>query len=88
MSEKTFNSRIIHKHDTEANWNNATSFIPFAGEIIIYDADAEHDYERIKVGDGTSNINSLEFINDFITDDEIDEICGASLSNGEPGSSE
>ena len=82
MSEKTFNSRIIHKHDTEANWNNATSFIPFAGEIIIYDADAEHDYERIKVGDGINNINNLEFVNGYITDDEIDEICGAIIHNG------
>ena len=26
--EKNINSRIIHKHDIEANWNRATTFIP------------------------------------------------------------
>lgn len=27
-TEKNMSTRIIHKHDTEANWNKATNFIP------------------------------------------------------------
>ena len=59
---KEFYSRIIHKHDTEANWNKATSFIPLKGEIIIYDQDSNHNYPRIKIGDGTSKVSALSFI--------------------------
>ena len=61
MSEKFLNSRIIHKHDVESNWNKATNFIPKQGQLIIYDIDDTHDYERIKIGDGTTNVNDLPF---------------------------
>ena len=60
MAEKNLNARIIHKHDTEENWLKS-SFIPKQGEIIIYDIDSSHSYERIKVGDGTTNVNNLPF---------------------------
>lgn len=62
MAEKTFNSRTIHKHDIEANWAKAT-FIPNQGEIIVYDIDASHEYERFKIGDGVRDINTLPFAN-------------------------
>ena len=39
MAEKNIKTRIIHKHDTEENWNKATNFIPKQGEIIVYDID-------------------------------------------------
>lgn len=55
-------TRIIHKHDLEANWNKATGFIPKQGEIIIYDRDNNYSYERIKIGDGQSYVTSLPFI--------------------------
>ena len=61
MAEKNFNARIVHKHDTEANWNKATSFIPKQGELIVYDRDSTYDYERIKIGDGVTNVNALPF---------------------------
>lgn len=61
MTEKNFNARIVHKHDTEVNWNKATSFIPKQGELIVYDKDSTYDYERIKIGDGVTNVNSLPF---------------------------
>ena len=61
MAEKQFNGRIIQKHDSEANWNKATNFIPKAGEIIIYDADETYSYCRIKIGDGSTLINNLPF---------------------------
>ena len=62
MSEKTLNTRIQHKHDTEANWKKATSFVPKAGEIIIYDKDNTYSYQRIKIGDGTRTVTALPFV--------------------------
>ena len=61
MTEKHLNTRIIHKHDTEANWNKAVNFIPKQGELIVYDIDENYDYERIKIGDGVTNVNNLSF---------------------------
>lgn len=61
MVEKIMKTRIIHKHDTEENWNKATNFIPKQGEIIVYDVDAIHTYERFKIGDGVTNVNNLPF---------------------------
>lgn len=54
-------SRIVHKHDIETNWNKATNFIPLIGEIIVYDKDASHDYERFKIGDGVTKVTQLPF---------------------------
>ena len=39
MANKTVKTRIVNKHDTEANWAKAVNFTPKDGEIIIYDAD-------------------------------------------------
>ena len=79
MMEKTINGRIINKHDLAENWNKAVNFIPKQGEIIIYDIDDNYDYERIKIGDGESLVGVLPFINDIITNAEIDQICGGSI---------
>lgn len=75
MGEKQINGRIVHKHDTEANWNKAVNFIPKQGEIIIYDIDSLHNYERIKIGDGTTKVINLSFINEPISISKINEIC-------------
>ena len=56
MDHKTFQGRIVQKHDTKANWEKATNFIPLKGEIILYD-----DLNEIKIGDGTTKINDLDF---------------------------
>ena len=65
-TEKTLKTRVVLKHDTEANWitaGNATNpFIPKKGEVIIYDPDGTHTYSRQKVGDGIKNINTLPFL--------------------------
>lgn len=58
---KRLKSRSIQKHDVEANWLQATGFVPYAGEIIVYDKDEAHDYVRFKIGDGNSNVNDLPF---------------------------
>lgn len=60
MAEKRLNARIIHKHETEANWL-LSSLIPMQGELIVYDVDENHSYERIKIGDGVQNVNDLPF---------------------------
>ena len=73
MAEKKINARIIHKHDTEENWNKATTFIPQKGEIIVYDIDSNHNYERIKIGDGEHTPNDLPFVTDnYYTKSETD----------------
>lgn len=75
MAEKTLNNiRIVNKHDTEANWLKATGFTPKQGELIVYDVDSAHSYERIKIGDGVQNVNDLPFVDDtlrYYVDDSI-----------------
>ena len=58
---KEFFTRIMQKHDTEANWASKTSFIPLKGEIIVYDKDEAHPYERFKIGDGENAVTDLSF---------------------------
>ena len=62
MTNKTFQGRIVQKHDTKANWDKATNFVPLKGEIIVYD-----DLKKIKIGDGATKVGSLAFINDLDT---------------------
>ena len=71
----------MHKHDVELNWNKATNFIPKQGEIIVYDIDSNHSYERIKIGDGVTNVNNLPFVISTLTNDEIDAICGSTIQS-------
>lgn len=51
-----YNARVVQKHDTKANWDKATNFIPLPGEIIVYD-----DLDRIKIGDGVTTVVNLPF---------------------------
>lgn len=69
MAEKTLKSRIIHKHDTAANWLKGTNFIPKQGEIIVYDVDENYNYERFKIGDGKTAVNSLPFADGALRED-------------------
>lgn len=62
MANKPLNSRIQLKHDTGAHWELAQNFSPLAGEVIIYDTDDENAVPRIKVGDGSTNVNNLPFL--------------------------
>lgn len=76
MAEKTIKTRIQSKHETEANWNKATNFVPLKGEIIIYDPDTTYDYPRIKVGDGKTNVISLKFVTEGVTKQITDGLAG------------
>ena len=79
---KTIKTRIQNKHDIPANWEKA-SFVPLAGELIIYD-DHYFDEEgnkivvadtiKYKFGDGVTAIDDLPFVVDY--DDKIAELEG------------
>ena len=59
----TINTRIQLKSDTQAKWELIDStFIPLNGEIIIYAPDDTHEYSRLKVGDGSTVLARLKFI--------------------------
>lgn len=79
MVEKNIKSRIVHKHDTESNWSKAITFIPKQGEIIIYDIDSNHSYERFKIGDGITKVNNLPFADA----NKVDKISGKGLSTND-----
>ena len=89
MSEQIFNTRIQQKHDIEANWVKAVNFIPKAGEIIIYDADENHNYTRLKIGDGLTLINNLNFstgslaIKDTVSKTDLDIDVQVSLGKAD-----
>ena len=73
MAEKRLNTRIIHKHETEANWL-LSNLTPLQGEIIVYDIDANYNYERFKIGDGTKNVNALPFVDDALREALVAQI--------------
>lgn len=81
MAEKRLNTRVILKHDEEGDWQSAVNFSPLPGEMIIYDADANNPLPRIKIGNGSTNVNDLPFLTPSITNEEIDAICGTTLEN-------
>ena len=56
MANKTFQGRMVQKHDTKANWDKALNFVPLLGEIIIYD-----DLNDFKIGDGVTKVGELKF---------------------------
>lgn len=74
MANKTLKTRIINKHDTQANWAKAVNFIPKAGEVIVYT-----DLHKVKVGDGTTKVSALPFIDN----DKVDKVSGKQLSTND-----
>lgn len=52
----------VHKNGSEADWAKIQKYIPPNGEIIIYNADENHPYDRIKRGDGVHLPRDLPFI--------------------------
>jgi len=61
--EKQVKVNVVHRHDTETNWQQA-DMVPLAGEMIIYDVGGNVTQRpRVKLGDGTTGVNNLPFIN-------------------------
>lgn len=59
---KNIKTRIINKHATAAVWDTKTSFVPLQAELIIYDKDSTYNYERYKIGDGSTPVTQLPFV--------------------------
>lgn len=82
-NEHSLKSRIINKHDIEANWIKAgdaeNPFIPKKGEIIIYDPDDNYSYARMKIGDGVTNVTALLFSDGSFGGSNV--IDGGSIAN-------
>ena len=74
MANDTIKARIQLKNDIEANWNQATNFVPRKGELIVYSPDTTHSYSRLKVGDGTTTVINLPFI-------DASTISGVDINN-------
>ena len=83
MAVKPLNARIAHKHDTQANWELATSFVPLKGEVIVYDADANNTHARFKIGDGSTTVSNLPFVGELPAVSESDNGKVLIVSNGQ-----
>lgn len=83
MKTREMKVQIIHKHKLEVEWLE-TEYIPPQGELIIYDTEVGADgktlsipnyrnfpynYERFKIGDGSTNVVNLPFTLDVILAD-------------------
>lgn len=75
---KTFNTRIITKHDSTDNWKKALSFIPLKGEVCIYEdylTDTQGNYvPGLKVGDGTTPVVDLPFVDEVLKQKLLEHI--------------
>ena len=76
MAEKRIKGKALHKHELEAHWLKSTSYVPEKGELVVYDAEVDKEwnvlelpegretpytYPRMKLGDGEHTVNELEF---------------------------
>ena len=94
ISNNTIKTRIQLKSDTEANWSKAgpkegsNGFVPLMGELIVYTPDATHPFSRLKIGDGTTNVVNLPFIDSGTINGEEVEIvkCAQKIDFPSPGS--
>ena len=89
-ANNTIKTRIQLKSDTEENWNKAgpkqgsPGFVPMRGELIIYSADESHAFSRLKVGDGTTNVTNLPFIDSGTLNGEYEFILKYATFNDFP----
>lgn len=65
MAEKQLSARVIMKHDTNTNWGKS-SFIPKDGEIVVYSFSSGQP--RIKIGDGSTTVGNLAFVDKVYAD--------------------
>lgn len=80
MSTRYLNAKIINRRDTSTNWAETGNAVLDAGEIIVYT-----DLHKIKVGDGTSTISTLPFIDDkdlsnYVTKSELASTISETVS--------
>ena len=76
MGEKRAKGKVIHKHETAANWE-LSSYVPDIGEVVFYDPDENYNYTRQKNGDGINKVHDLPFSSDGKTNlmpNEVDSV--------------
>jgi hypothetical protein len=57
-------ARVSHLHKQETEWRKLDSWVPEAGELVVYDPDINYSYSRLKVGDGVRSLKELDFLID------------------------
>lgn len=60
LTRKRVKGKLIFKHETETDWGQS-NYIPEQGEKILYDPDENHNYTRVKYGDGSHTVKDLPF---------------------------
>ena len=78
--ERQIGTRIQLKIDTTTNWGQATNFIPKKGEPIIY-KDPGSSIAKIKIGDGSTLVGNLPFVNEQ-TQQQASGIVASETSSG------
>jgi hypothetical protein len=61
IDDVKYNLKSVPFHATEAEWSSI-DYVPKAAEMIVYDADNEHNYIRFKIGDGITQARLLPFV--------------------------
>ena len=79
MSEKILGARMINKHDTQVNWESVPDFVPYEGEIVVYDTDDNFAYPRFKIGDGITTIGELPFSVEVAAQPMLDSLTAADV---------
>ena len=77
-----FNGRVQQKRDTTSHWTALTGFVPLEGEIIVYTdryTDTDDDgntiyYPGIKIGDGKAFCVDLPFVDDYETQQILEQL--------------
>lgn len=83
---KTLNTRIQQKYDTHSNWlaveqDTSKTTIPLDGEIIVYGVDSEHAVPQIKIGDGVTPLQALDFVADYTFTPEIIKVTKPTIQS-------
>ena len=75
LMDKYYNVRIKLRNDSWTNWESKQDFVPYDGEVIIYDIPTLEEkrkygldtlnYQIIKIGDGVKTLKELPAINEM-----------------------
>lgn len=82
METPNMKARIGQLHKTETEWNKLPDFIPLGGEIIVFDPDRQHNYSRIKIGDGVTKLQKLSFLVNPAIDEFLESCCDKIVDAG------
>lgn len=73
--------RVQQKNETETDWSKARGFLPLKGEIIVYNPDDTHNAARLKVGNGSTPLINLPFIQEGFIDSELSDTSENAVQN-------